>query len=108
MDPLFPPPHNQGDAEVFLNQVNEEEEDNLPVQDGLVGEQDVDVLVEVPQVIEVNIPVVNAPENFLPLEIQEEDLMEEEEIQQQVEEENLQGAAFGPQNLNVGFILTHF
>jgi hypothetical protein len=40
-----------------------------------------------PPAVEVDIPIFNAPvENFLPLEIQE-DIMVDDEIQQQLEEE---------------------
>lgn len=57
-------------------------------------------------VVEVDILALNAPiEIFLPLEIQEDDLMAEDEIQQQLEEEAAQEATAGPQNLQVGYVM---
>jgi hypothetical protein len=72
----------------LLNQLNEEEEDEQFNQDALnpMQEELVDALNNPPPV-EVDIPIFNAPvENFLPLEIQE-DIMVDDEIQQQLEEE---------------------
>lgn len=59
-------------------------------------QENVGQALDIPSVVEVNIPVVNEPENFLQLEIQEDDLMADEEIQQQLNEEAAQGDVFGP------------
>lgn len=112
IDPVVPGPQHQEmflDLNDLLNQVNEEEEDeqfdqealNL-IQEGLAN------ALNDPPVVDVDIPVLNAPaENFLPLEIQEEDLMAEDEIQQQLEEEEAQDVAARPQNLQVGYVMIH-
>lgn len=105
VDPVFPVPHNAGMGEnVFFNQINEEEEDNQ-----LEEEPPAPVVEQAVQpAIEVNLPMINEPQNFLHLEIQEDGIMAEDEIQQQLHEEAAQGVAFAPQNLQMGFVFTSF
>lgn len=106
VDPVFHGPQPQEmfqELNDLLNQVNENEEDGLDAQIDLleaeVGNND-------PPAVEVDIPVLNGPmENFLPLEIQEDDLMNEDEIQEQLGEEAAQANQAGAQNLHVGFVL---
>lgn len=93
----------------LLNQVNEHEEDEQmadadinPIQEELAN------LINNPADVEVNIPVLNgSPIDVLPLEIQEENLMNDEEIQQQLEEEAAQENFIGAQNIHVGFALVN-
>lgn len=81
----------------LINQDNENEE--IQIQENLdpanpLGIQD---NLNVNADLDVQLPVLNGPaENFLPLEIHEEDLMNEDEIQQQIEEEEAQGNFIGP------------
>jgi hypothetical protein len=43
-------------------------------------QENVGQALDIPPVVEVNIPLVNELENFLPIEIQEDDLMADEKI----------------------------
>lgn len=54
---------------------------------------------------EFNFPVFHEP--MMPLEIQEDDLMNDKETQQKIEEDAAQDNVFGPQNLQVGYALVH-
>jgi len=95
------------DLNEILNQVNEEEEDNQVEQGDLALMQGIaEPVLDIAPAIEVNIPVVNEPENFLPLEIQEDELMADEEIKQLLDEEAAQGNAPRPQNIHVGYVFT--
>lgn len=64
VDPVFPVPHNQSGNDVFLNQVNEEEEDNQLDLNNIVEAHEVIVPIDVPPLVEVNIPVINAQRTF--------------------------------------------
>ena len=94
----------------LLNLVNEEEEDEQYDQEALnpIQEELANALND-PPVVEVDIPALIAPaEIFLPLEIQEDYLMAEDEIEEQLEEEAAQAAqeaTAGPQNLQVGYVM---
>jgi hypothetical protein len=91
----------------LLNQVNEEEEDqNVPdLEDDLANLANAVHMEE----IQVDLPILDGPAvNVLPLEIQEADLMNEEEIQQQIQEEIQQNGEMqqnGPHNLQVRMVL---
>lgn len=92
IDPLMENPQpNEMFLELndLLNQVNEEEEDEQEANNDLVNlNEELVNIVNNPADLEVNIPVQNGPAvNVYPLEIQEEDLMNEDEIQQQIQEE---------------------
>lgn len=84
MDPVLPGPQPQEmfhELNDLLNQANEDEEDDQVdeealnmVQDNLAQE------LNAQHTSEVNVPVLNEPaQNFLLLEIQEDDLMGDEE-----------------------------
>jgi hypothetical protein len=91
----------------LLNQVNEEDEDqNVPdMEDDIVNLVNAVHMEE----IQVDLPILDGPAvNMLPLEIQEADLMNDEEIQQQIQEELQQNGEMqqnGPHNLQVGMVL---
>jgi hypothetical protein len=91
----------------LLIQVNEEDEDTLGEQDAPNMDDNMAMPIEDPLAVEVNIPVIASLEIFLPFEIQEEELMNDDEIQQHLNEEAAHGLGFGPQNLNVGFVFTN-
>lgn len=85
IDPIVPGPHHQEiflELNDFLNQVNEEEEDEQFDQDALNPiEEELAKALNDPSVVEVDIPIFKAPaKNFLPLEIQEDDIMADDEI----------------------------
>jgi hypothetical protein len=92
INPILPDPRQH---EIFLelndllNQVNENDEDMLQEEIQHIDPlENFDMQVNAPDNVEVHIPALNGPRmDALPLEIQEEDLMNDEEIQQQLEEE---------------------
>ena len=90
IDPVIQgPQHHEMFLELndLLNQVNEEEDEHennvalVPIQEDFANS------LNDPLAVEVNIPILDGPtENFMPLEIQEDDLMDDAEIQQIVAE----------------------
>ena len=110
IDPVFGNPQpNEMYLELndFLEQINEAEEDEENVEENLL-EANVVNFAHDPLDMEVNIPILNGPaDNFLPLEIQEDDLMNDEEIQEMIEEEAAQPADPLVHNLQVGFVFTN-
>lgn len=101
IDPVNQNPHPQEmflEINDFLNQVNENEEDEQVAEDDINPlQEELANLVNNPAEMEVHIPVLNGPTvDVFPLEIQEEDLMNDDEIQQQIEEEAVQGNIIGP------------
>jgi hypothetical protein len=93
----------------LLNQVNEEEEHEVEIQE-IQEEQNVEVnQIQVNPVPEVNRPALNHPaENFMHLEIHEEDLMVEDEIQEELNVLGNQAAPPEPENIQMGFVRTFF
>jgi hypothetical protein len=111
IDPVFPGPQllNQ-QMNAFLDQVNEGEEDAQFVQEQLAPiEAELAQALAAPLEVQVEIPALDFPmDNYLPLDLQEDDLMGEEEIQQLIQEEenNINVPAPNSQNLQVGMVLT--
>jgi len=106
VDPVFPPHQEPAleNAEV-LQHVNENEEDALPANQS--PEHNIQGQDEAPNVAVV-LPVIDQPmENFLPHEIQDNELMNDDEIQQQIAKEanQVQDNQIIEQNLQVGFVL---
>lgn len=67
------------------------EDDINPLQEELTN------LVNNPAEMDVHIPILNGPAvDVFPLEIQEDDLMNDDEIQQQIEEEAAKENIIGP------------
>lgn len=66
----------------LLSQVNEEEEDEQEGQDDFFPKEMVNPIIN-PPIVEVNIPILNEPMvNVFPMEIQDNELVNGDEIQQ--------------------------
>jgi hypothetical protein len=102
IDPLFPPLVQQPTEQQMI-QVNEAEEDADEVEEMEVVAP---VQEQAPQPAEVDvvIPVLNAPVDVLPLEIQDDDLMNDEELQNQALMEAEEPAQGQRHNLFVGMV----
>lgn len=81
IDPVIQGPQPQEmflELNDLLNQVNEEEEDAKAEQDDFFLDQMANPAID-PPTVEVNMHVLNEP--MMPLEIQEDELMNDDEIQ---------------------------
>lgn len=110
IDPIIQGPQPQEmflELNDLLNQFNEEEEDEQGHQnDFFPVQEEVAHPVNNPPTVEVNIPILNElMVDVFPLEIQEDEFMNDDEIQRQIAEEAAQENPVGPQNLHVGYVL---
>jgi len=87
VDPLFPPAHEMV-VEPVLVQINEAEEEGEGEDEMVIADIDNQEQVQNVQQVQVDIPILNEPVNVFPLEIQEDDLMNDEEIQEQAALDN--------------------
>lgn len=105
VDPVFGGPEAQ-DAAPELNfpfeQVNEEEEDLLVAVENAL-DPGLGALANNPVGMEIVMP--DHLEPLMPLEILEEDLMNDDEIQQMIDEEEAQNINNEPNNMHVGFVV---